>query len=217
MLRPYGSMQISSCLLPHLSEHVIITMTVHCGSLYILVPHYFTLPWTGTRSNDLIDSQTMSRSWLGCGSGRRVCSTTSRSSWESTWTLLNMLAASAAFSSVLGLSYVMKKLDNTILQSNWIHFVQSEAQTSIFTWLQTSPQFEARYWKKLENPSDGIDFVWLYYWDGEDEKQNVGWWFADEIGSEKVSTSVGSLWSKCIKQIAYNYKTNKHSIMKHKK
>ena len=106
MLRPYGSMQISSCLLPHLSEHVIITMTVHCGSLYILVPHYFTLPWTGTRSNDLIDSQTMSRSWLGCGSGRRVCSTTSRSSWESTWTLLNMLAVSAAFSSVLGLFYV---------------------------------------------------------------------------------------------------------------
>ena len=111
----------------------------------------------------------------------------------------------------------MNKLDNTILQSNRIQFVQSEAQTSIFTWLQTSPQFEARYWKKLENPSDGIDFVWLYYWDGQDEKQNVGWWFADEIGSEKVSTSVGSLWSKCIKQIAYNYKTNKHSIMKHKK
>ena len=111
--------------------------------------------------------------------------------------------------------YVMKKLDNTILQSSRIHFVQSEAQTSIFTWLQTSPQFEARYWKKLENQS--VDFVWLYYWDGRDDKQNVGWWFADEIGSEKVSTSVGSLWSKCIKQIACNYKTNKHSIMKHKK
>jgi len=128
-----------------------------------------------------------------------------------------MLAVSAAFSSVLGLFYVMNKLDNTILQSNRIQFVQSEAQTSIFTWLQTSPQFEARYWKKLENQS--VDFVWLYYWDGRDDKQSVGWWFADEIGSEKVSTSVGSLWSNCILNkllITYNYKTNKHSIMKHK-
>ena len=43
---------------------------------------------------------------------------------------------------------------------------------------------KARYWKKLENQS--VDFVWLYYWDGRDDKQNVGWWFADEIGSEKA-------------------------------
>ena len=33
MLRPHGSMEISSCLFPHPSEHVLITMTVYCGSL----------------------------------------------------------------------------------------------------------------------------------------------------------------------------------------